>query len=179
MLILIKMIFDLQFQTTMFLSQNPQQNYTCLKQSSIGHYLIKHVMAKTSQNNLHFTCKNWVKVLFTIKSVGCFATEKWYSHELLPIYHYGGAGFCIDSYCFEFIIYCHHGGAGFCIDSYYFEFIIYCHDGGVGFCIELYCFEFIIYGLLVKYIHVFPNNDNTIHIYDILLSTIFLGIWPY
>ena len=90
----------------MFLSQNPQQNYTCLKQSSIGHYLIKHVMAKTSQNNLHFTCKNWVKVLFTIKSVGCFATEKWYSHELLPIYHYGGAGFCIDSYCFEFIIYC-------------------------------------------------------------------------
>lgn len=159
MLILIKMIFDLQFQTTMFLSQNPQQNYTCLKQSSIGHYLIKHVMAKTSQNNLHFTCKNWVKVLFTIKSVGCFATEKWYSHELLPIYHYGGAGFCIDSYCFEFIIYCHHGGAGFCIDSY--------------------CFEFIIYGLLVKYIHVFPNSDNTIHIYDIFPSTIFLGIWPY
>ena len=76
MIILIKMIFDLQFQTTMFLSQNPQQNYTCLKQSSIGHYLIKHVMAKTSQNNLHFTCKNWVKVLFTIKSVGFFATEK-------------------------------------------------------------------------------------------------------
>ena len=159
MLILIKMIFDLQFQTTMFLIQNPQQNYTCLKQSSIGHYLIKHVMAKTSQNNLHFTCKNWVKVLFTIKYVGCFTTEKWYSHELLPIYHYGGAGFCIDSYYFEFIIYCHHGGAGFCIDSY--------------------CFEFIIYGLLVKYIHVFPNSDNTIHIYDILPSTIFLGIWPY
>jgi len=163
----------------MFLSHNPQQNYTCLKQSSIGHYLIKHVMAKTSQNNLHFTCKNWVKVLFTIKSVGCFATEKWYSHELLPIYHYGGAGFCIDSYCFEFIIYCHHGGAGFCIDSYYFEFIIYCHHGGAGFCIDSYYFEFIIYGLLVKYIHVFPNSDNTIHIYDILPSTIFLGIWPY